>query len=139
MNNKAKSTWNYIVSQNHIVPSPLANRLGVPVIRTLLADILIKLRRFKNCRPENNYEKQLIKDGIVVIPNFLPNEDFKELKREFDNNISSSEKVEIVRKGSMQVNIREVDKNEYEKFPAMKKFARNKQLIRLISVGEGIK
>ena len=39
----------------------------------------------------------------------------------------------------MQVNIREVDKNEYEKFPAMKKFARNKQLIRLISVGEGIK
>ena len=54
MNNKAKSTWNYIVSQNHIVPSPLANRLGVPVIRTFLADILIKLRRFKNCRPENN-------------------------------------------------------------------------------------
>ena len=40
-----------------------------------------------------------------------------------DDNISSSEKVEIVRKGSTQVNIREVDKNEYEKFPAMKKFA----------------
>ena len=39
----------------------------------------------------------------------------------------------------MQVNIRKVEKNEYEKFPAMKKFARNKQLIRLISVGEGIK
>ena len=36
----------------------------------------------------------------------------KNLKSEFDNNISSSEKVEIVRKGSMKVNIREVDKND---------------------------
>ena len=139
MNTNSKSAWNYIVSQNHIVPSPIANRLGVPVLRTFLADILIKLRRFKNCRPKNDFENQLIKDGIVVIPNFLPDEEFKNLKSEFDNNISSSEKVETVRKGSMQVNIREVDKNEYEKFPAMKKFARNKQLIRLISVGEGIK
>ena len=139
MNTNTKSAWNYIVSQNHIVPSPIANRLGVPVLRTFLADILIKLRRFKNCRPKNDFENQLIKDGIVVIPNFLPDEEFKNLKSEFDNNIANSEKVEIVRKGSTQVNIREVDKNEYEKFPAMKKFARNKQLIRLISVGEGIK
>ncbi len=139
MNTNTKSAWNYIVSQNHILPSPLANKLGVPVLRTLLADILIKLRRLKNCRPKDDYEKKLIEDGIVVIPNFLPDQDFKELKSEFDNNISISENVKIVKKGSMQVNIRKVEKNEYEKFPAMKKFARNKQLIRLISVGEGIK
>lgn len=134
-----KSTWDYIVSQNHIVPSPLANKLGVPVFRTLVADILIKLRRFKNCRPKNDFENQLIKNGIVVIPNFLPDEDFKELKSDFDKNISSSEKVKITRKGSMQVNIRTVDNNDFEKFPSIKKFAQNKQLIRLISVGEGIK
>jgi len=139
MNTNTKSAWNYIVSQNHILPSPLANKIGIPVLRTLLADILIKLRRLKNCRPKDDYEKKLIEDGIVVIPNFLPDEDFKELKSEFDSNISISEDVKIVKKGSMQVNIRKVEKNEYEKFPAMKKFARNKQLIRLISVGEGIK
>ena len=91
-----KSTWDYIVSQNHIVPSPLANKLGVPVFRTLVADILIKLRRFKNCRPKNDFENQLIKNGIVVIPNFLPDEDFKELKSDFDKNISSSEKVNLL-------------------------------------------
>ena len=134
-----KRTWDYIVSQNHIVPSPLANKLGVPVFRTLVADILIKLRRFKNCRPKNDFENQLIKNGIVVIPNFLPDEDFKELKSDFDKNISSSEKVKITRKGSMQVNIRTVDNNDFEKFPSIKKFAQNKQLIRLISVGEGIR
>ena len=139
MNTNTKSAWNYIVSQNHIIPSPLANRLGVPVFRTLIADMLIRFRRFKNCRPKDDFENQLIKNGIVVIPNFLPDEEFKELKNEFDNNISSSENVETVRKGSMKINIREVNKNDYEKLPAMKKFARNKQLIRLISVGEGIK
>ena len=80
MNTNTKSAWNYIVSQNHILPSPLANKLGVPVLRTLLADILIKLRRLKNCRPKDDYEKKLIEDGIVVIPNFLPDEDFKNLK-----------------------------------------------------------
>lgn len=139
MSTNIKSAWNYIVSQNHIVPSPLANKLGVPVLRTVIANMLINLRRFKNCRPKNDFENQLIKNGIVVIPNFLPDTEFKELKNEFDNNISDSDKVEIVRKGSMQVNIREVNKYDFEKFPAINKFARNKQLIRLISVGEGIK
>ena len=57
MNTNTKSAWNYIVSQNHILPSPLANKLGVPVLRTLLADILIKLRRLKNCRPKDDYKK----------------------------------------------------------------------------------
>ena len=114
MNTNTKSAWNYIVSQNHIIPSPLANRLGVPVFRTLIADMLIRFRRFKNCRPKDDFENQLIKNGIVVIPNFLPDEEFKELKNEFDNNISSSENVETVRKGSMKINIREVNKNDYE-------------------------
>ena len=71
MNTNTKSAWNYIVSQNHIIPSPLANRLGVPVFRTLIADMLIRFRRFKNCRPKDDFENQLIKKGIVVIPNFL--------------------------------------------------------------------
>ena len=124
MNTNTKSAWSYIVSQNHIVPSPLANKIGVPVLRTLLADILIKLRRLKNCRPKDDHEKKLIEDGIVVIPNFLPEEDFKELKSEFDNNISITENVKIVKKGSMQVNIRKVEQNEYEKFPDMKLLSR---------------
>ena len=64
MNTNTKSAWNYIVSQNHIVPSPLANRLGVPVIRTFLADILIKLRRLKNCRPKENSSKS---KGICMV------------------------------------------------------------------------
>tara|TARA_B100000780_G_C21036833_1_gene415855 strand:+ start:108 stop:389 length:282 start_codon:yes stop_codon:yes gene_type:complete len=80
-----KDTWNHIRSQNHMIPSPLANKLGVPVLRTIFANTLIQLKRFKNCRPRNNHEKDLIKNGFVVIPNFLPTEDFKKLKQEFDH------------------------------------------------------
>ena len=136
---KLKSTWDYIRSQNHIIPSPLANKLGIPVFRTVLANILINLRRFKNCRPQDNYENELIKNGIVVIPDFLPTEDFSKLKDEFEKTLSTSKKVKIVNKGSMQVNIRKIENMEYEKFPAMQKFARNKRLIRLISTAEGKK
>ena len=135
----SKSTWNYIVSQNYNVPSPLANKLGVPVLRTIVANMLIQLRRYKNCRPRNDYEAELIKNGIVVIPDFLPTEDFKQLKQEFDVMISQSENVKVVQKGSLQINIRCVKNNEYGEFPAIQKLARNEQLIRLISVGEGLK
>ena len=95
---KSKSTWDYIRSQNHILPSPLANKLGVPVFRTVLANIMIHMRRYKNCRPQNDYENELIKNGIVVIPDFLPTEDFEKLKDEFEKTISRSEKVKIVNK-----------------------------------------
>lgn len=133
------STWDYILSKNHIVPSPLANKLGVPVLRTIVANMLIQLRRYKNCRPRNDYEAELIKNGIVVIPDFLPTEDFKQLKQEFDVMISQSENVKVTQKGSVQINTRCVKNSEYSKFPAMQKLARNEQLIRLISVGEGLK
>ena len=135
---KSKSTWDYIVSQNHIIPSPLANKFGIPVLRTIFANMLIQLRRYKNCRPQNDDEAKLIKDGILVIPDFLPSEDFKQLKQEFDT-VSKSENTRIVRHGSMEVNVHYVKENEFDKFPEIKKFARNKKLIRLISAAEGIK
>ncbi len=133
-----KSLWDYIVSKNHIIPSPLGNKLGIPVLRTVLADLIIKLRRFKNCRPKNDYEKKLIKDGIVVIPNFLPEEEFQKLKKEFDTLTLGSTKDSVITKnGSSEINTYPINKEEYENFPAIKTFANNKQLIRLIAVAEG--
>ena len=135
---KKKNTWDYIVSQNHIIPSPLANKFGVPVLRTIFANMLIQLRRFKNCRPQSSDENKLIKNGILIIPNFLPEEDFKNLKQEFDT-VSKSENSRVVKHGSIEVNIHYVKENDFDKFPAIKKFASNKKLIRLISSAEGTK
>ena len=132
------SLWDYIVNKNHIIPSPLGNKLGIPVLRTILANLIIKIRRLKNCRPKNDYENKLIEDGIVVIPNFLPEEEFQQLKKEFDTMILDSAKDSIITKnGSSEINTYLINKEKYDNFPAIKNFAENKQLIRLIAVGEG--
>ena len=60
-----KSLWDYIRSKNHIIPSPLGNKLGIPVLRTILANLIIKFRRLKNCKPNNDYENKLIEDGAL--------------------------------------------------------------------------
>ena len=133
-----KSLWDYIVSKNHIIPSSLGNRLGIPVLRTVFANLIINIRRFKNCRPKNNFENKLIKDGIVVIPNFLPEEEFQQLKKEFDAiTLDTIEHSVITKTGSSEINTYPINKEKYENFPAIKNFAENKQLIRLIAVAEG--
>lgn len=134
-----KNLWNYFVSKNHILPSPIANKIGLPAIRTFISDILIKLRRFKNCRPKSVYEKQLINDGIVVIPNFLPAQEFIKLKKEYEQIFLTSQNLKIKEKGSTKIEIHPMTKEESKRFPMMENFSKNKELIRLISVGEGIK
>ena len=87
------------MSKNHILPSPTANKMGVPILRTILGNLGIILRRYKNCRPITSYEKDLIKNGIVIIPNFLPDEEFQKLKKEFLEIISKTD-VENANSGS---------------------------------------
>ena len=135
----SKSLWNYIVSKGHILPSPLANKLGIPVLRTIIANLIIRIRRFKNCRPKNDYEKTLIRDGIVVIPDFLPEEEFRQLKKEINDGISDQKEVIVSNNGSTQATVYPFSQERYKDFPAIQNFVKNKQLIRLIAVAEGMK
>lgn len=137
MNNK--SLWDYIVSKGHYLPSPLANRLGIPVLRTIIANLIIQIRRFKNCRPKNDYEKTLIKEGIVVIPDFLPEEEFRQLKKEINNGISDIKVPIVSEKGSTKMTTYTFNREIYKNFPAIQNFLKNKQLIRLIAAAEGMK
>ena len=66
-----KSLWDYILSKNHIIPSPLGNKLGIPVLRTILANLIIKFRRLKNCKPNNVYENKLIEENKFLTDNLL--------------------------------------------------------------------
>ena len=136
---KLKSTWDYILSQNHILPSPLANKLGVPVLRTILANMIINLRRYKNYRAQSVDERSLIKNGIIVIENFLPCEEFNQLKQEFYLALSKYENKKTVKKGSMHVDIRQIKGDDFNEFPTIKKFAKNEKLIKLIAAAEGVK
>ena len=129
---------NFILSKNHILPSPIANKVGIPTLRTILSNFLINLRRFKNCRAENIHEKELIDKGITVIPNFLPEDDFQKLKKEF-NEVISEKEVRQTDYGSTKSISKIITKEKYASFEAIQNLANNKELIRLISVGEGRK
>ena len=65
--NEKNSILDFVLSKNHILPSPMANKVGIPTLRTILSNFIINVRRLKNCRAENKYEKDLINDGIAVI------------------------------------------------------------------------
>lgn len=132
------SLWNFILSKNHILPSPIANRLGLPVLRTILTNLAIILRRFKNCRAKTIYEKELLRNGIVIIPNFLPDAEFQDLKKEF-NQIISKEDINCSSVGSTNAFYTYLKKNDYDQYEMIKKFSKNKTLIRLICVAEGMK
>ena len=133
------SLWNFIMSKTHILPSPMANKLGVQLIRIILTNFLILLRRFKNCRPRTNYEKKLINEGIVVIPNFLPENEFLELKKEINEVISKSNENKISEHGSTKTFRHDFKTEDFRSFPSIQRFAKNEKLIRLISVAEGSK
>jgi hypothetical protein len=134
-----KSLWEYIISKNHIIPSRLANKFGIPVLRTIVTNLLITIRRLKNCRPISNDEKTLLDDGIVVIPNFLPEEEFQQLKNEINETISKSNNVITSNTGSTKINSYPFLSDKHKDSPAIQKFTNNKKLTRLIAVAEGLK
>ena len=61
-----------ILSDQKTVPSPLLNRLGLQVFRTITAHGLYRLRRPAIPHPYSGHIAALRRDGIVMIENFLP-------------------------------------------------------------------
>ena len=116
--------------------SPVLNKLGAPVLRNIITNSIINLRRYKNCKPKDDFEIKLIENGIVVIPNFLPAEEFRCLREEFDTLISKKKDEDRNLTGVKSIRI----KGDYfDEFPAMNKLKNNKRLNRLICVGEGLR
>jgi hypothetical protein len=64
----------------HHVGSPVANRLGLQVLRVLASQLVYFLRprhRYLECA---EYQRALEKDGIVAIPNFFAEEQFRRIE-----------------------------------------------------------
>lgn len=61
------------------------------IFRIKIAEIITSYRRNKlNINVSNPYVSTLLKDGIVIINNFLDNDSFEKLKQEIDNNINKN-------------------------------------------------
>lgn len=130
-----KNIFKEFFSKKHNLSSPLLNKLGAPVFRNILTNFLVNLRRYKNFKIKNNLELELIKNGIISIPNFLPHNDFEDLKREFKLLISQK-KDEDRFKGIKSITI---ENDEFNQYPAMNKLRNNDKLKNLICAGEGLR
>ena len=135
MFSELKNTFKEFFSKKHILSSPFSNRLGTPVLRNILTNFLVNLRRYKNCKLKNDLELELVKNGIISIPNFLPNNDFEDLKKEFKFLISQK-KDEDRFKGLKRTTIQN---HEFDQNPAKKKLKNNDKLKSLICAGEGLR
>ena len=130
-----KNIFEEFFSKKYNLSSVFLNKLGAPVLRNILKNFLIKLRRYKNHKPKNDFELELVKNGIITIPNFLPNNDFEDLKKEFKFLISQKKDEDRVQ----NVKIIKIKNHEFDQYPAMNKLRNNDKLKSLICAGEGLR
>lgn len=129
-----KNTFNEFFSKKYNLSSVFLNKLGAPVIRNILTNSIINLRRYKNHKPKNDLELELVKNGIISIPNFLPNNDFEDLKKEFKFLISQKKDEDRVNFFKNIV----IQNHEFDQYPAMNKLRNNDKLKSLLCAGEGL-
>ena len=72
-----------IVSSDKVVDSKLLNLLGVQVQRTLAARLRYNLRRWPVDKTVKDKVDELSREGIVVLPTFLPPDHFEGIRREY--------------------------------------------------------
>lgn len=65
-----------IFSEDKIVRNRMLNLLGCQVFRVIVAETLVRLRRLRLCGRMSSEALALLRDGIVVIPQFLDESDF---------------------------------------------------------------
>ncbi len=71
-----------VLSASKIIDSKLLNVLGVQVIRTVAAKTIHRMRRFPVPNELRDQVKAIRKEGIVVIKDFLSEEQFTDLREE---------------------------------------------------------
>jgi hypothetical protein len=77
------SLWKQIMSDAKIVPNPTLNRLGLQVVRSTLSHGMYNLRPHTVPGDVKTEVDTLRRDGILILPNFLPQDAFDRLHTEF--------------------------------------------------------
>ena len=111
------------ITHDKLVNSSLLNRLGMQVFRTIAAKALYKVRPAKVDTSVRQQVTELQREGMIVIPNFLPEEVFEGVQNEC---ISALDKEtipnEIHDHGATKVKIARLNKVADEQFPNTLRF-----------------
>ena len=123
-----------MLSSKKTVSISYLNRLGIQAFRVWLAEKRYSLRPKSQDEDVKDYMEQLSRDGIIVIPDFLPAEDFALLENECYEALKKEERSNIRQDGpNMYTNIGSAKLGEY---PAIMKALRDKRIEKFFTAAE---
>jgi hypothetical protein len=125
-----------IFSGQKFIKNDLLNILGLHIFRILIANLCFNIRSKKLFFKLTKEQKLLRTDGVIVIHNFLPQNEFEGLKKEFDNQKDYEGNEKIIKNGDSTWVRRKFSKRHYEKMPYTKKFLTNQKLLDFLNTAE---
>jgi len=78
-----ESLLSQIISGEKVIPAPALNRLGLQVARAVIAHTLYNLHKVSTPPSLKHHAETLRRDGILILPDFIPPDEFDALRDEF--------------------------------------------------------
>ena len=125
-----------IFSGQKFIKNNLLNVLGLHIFRILIANFCFNIRSKKLFSKLTKEQKLLRTNGVIVIHNFLPQNEFEGLKKEFNNQKDYEGNEKIIKDGDSIWVRRKFSKRHYEKMPYTKKFLANQKLLDFLNTAE---
>lgn len=125
-----------VFSGQKFVKNRFLNLFGLHIFRILLSNLCFNIRSKKLFSKLTEEEKLLRTDGVIVIHDFLPQNEFEGLQKEFDNQKNYEGTENIIEDGDSVWSRRKFSKKHFEKMPFTKKFLTNQKLLKLINIAE---
>ena len=125
-----------VFSGQKFVKNRFLNLFGLHIFRILIAKLCFNIRSKKLFSKLTKEEKLLRADGVIVIHNFLPQNEFEGLQKEFDNQKNYEGIENIIEDGDSVWSRKKFSKRHFEKMPFTKKFLTNPKLLNLLNSAE---
>ncbi len=125
-----------ILSKDKLVKSKVLNKMGVQPFRIYLAQKRYGMKSTPHADAYSEEINTLQNDGILVIENFLPENEFSALEEECQR-IMKNEKMDDVRQdGSNTISMKSLFKLDSKTYPGVFSFLSNKKLKNLFEAAE---
>lgn len=125
-----------VFSGDKALDSPVLNRLGVQVMRAVLARAVYNARRAAVDDSIREQVDTLYRDGMVKIPDFLPPEQFENIQRECFALLEEKDKIKLLQHGPNRLELVSVSQADPATYPSIHEFYADPRLVGIMSAAE---
>ncbi len=126
-----------IISSDKTISSPLLNRMGAQVFRTVAARSLYRLAPTPNCSTIRRQVEELRRDGAITIPDFLPPELLQQVQSEAESYLQTHpSEVAHIQHGPTTVNKVSLAGKPEAEIPAVAQFFHDPRLHSILAAAE---